>query len=100
MACDVLAVAWIIPRLNHTQHVLRGSGLVLSVVRIYVGAVFQKELRDLNRRCEMQRRLAVSAADADNSGIRSHKFPQLLQVPEACGRVRIQIGRASCRETV
>src|SRR5262245_56849961 len=45
--------------LQHAQDVLRRCRLVLHVLRVDFGAVFQQILRDLHSGSEMQRRLAA-----------------------------------------
>ncbi len=63
--------------------------------------MFEQVLRDLNSGSQVQRGLAASAAGAGHAGIGSHQFAQLLEHPEACGRVRIQHGATlhqKCRQ--
>ena len=87
IARDVLAVARIMPRLHHAQHVLRRRGFVQRVARIDVGAVFQQVLRDLHveAKCSGVWPLAPRAPTAPGSAANSSRsFSSMPRRAAAC----------------
>src|SRR5262245_10408782 len=93
-ARDVLAVAWKMPGLGHAQHVLSRSRFMLNVPRVYICAAFDQVPRNLDRGRQVEGRLTVPSASADQARIRHNEFlePVKHREPRCC--VSIENGAA------
>ena len=70
------------------EHPLRGRRLVIDVDRVDVGAVREQVIGDLDRRREVQRRLAVAAPRMDHGRIGGDERVETIDQAEPRGGVR------------
>src|SRR5688572_32875737 len=68
------------------EHPLSGSGFMINIARVNIGAVVQKVAGDLLGAGKVQRCLPVATARMNKAWIRSEQFTKLIEKAEArCG---------------